>query len=85
MQLCSLAPFGLNDAQECHSNKHLTQSHPAGNRSSRSTSYHPKPKFTLTKLSPNASGILIPECRKIYSYGIRNLEKIASGIQNPGL
>ena len=68
MQLCSPAPFGLNNAQECNSNKHLTQSRHAGNRSSR-------PKSCRPKLSPNASGILIPESRKIYSCGIRNLEK----------
>ena len=68
MQLCSPAPFGLNNAQECNSNKHLTQSRHSGNRSSR-------PKSCRPKLSPNASGILIPESRKIYSCGIRNLEK----------
>ena len=57
MQLCSLEPFGLNNAQECHSNKHLTQSRPAGNRSSRPKSCRPKPESCRPKLSPNASGM----------------------------
>ena len=75
MQLCSLEPFGLNNVQECHSNKHLTQSRPAVNRSSRPKSCRPKPESCRPKLSPNASGILIPECRKVYYRGIRHLEK----------
>ena len=54
MQLCSLEPFGLNNVQEYHSNKHLTQSRPAVNRSSRPKSCCPKPESCRPKLSPNA-------------------------------